>query len=221
MKETKRIQKTLKIISALVVISVFCLFSYLLYRLTADKDAFEAWLMQYGEMSRVIYLAIVALQVIFALIPGEVLEVAGGYIFGAWEGTILNLIGATLGSAVVFFLVRKFGKPLVTAFFSEEKLSKLHFLQNSKKRDLLFMIVFILPGTPKDLLCYFAGLTAMKTPFFLFISSIGRLPSVITSAIGGSALENESYLTAIIAFSTAIAVSLIGILCYHRISASK
>ena len=221
MKENSAVKKILKIISLSLAIGVIALVSYLLYRLTADKDAFEAWLLQYGEMSRLIYIAIVALQVIFALIPGEVLEIAGGYIFGAWEGTLLNLLGSALGSAAVFFLVRKFGKPLVNVFFSENKLSKLRFLQESKKRDLFFMTVFILPGTPKDLLCYFAGLTAMKTQFFLPVSSLGRLPSVVTSAIGGSAIENESYFTAVIAFAAALAVSLAGIFCYRFLSSEK
>ena len=221
MKEHNALKKILKLLSAVAVLGVILLVSYLLYRLTADKDTFEAWLLQYGEMSRLIYIAIVALQVVLALIPGEVLEIAGGYIFGAWEGTLLNLLGAALGSAGVFFLVRKFGRPLVTAFFSEDKLSKLRFIQESKKRDLLFMTVFILPGTPKDLLCYFAGLTAMKAPFFLIVSSVGRLPSVITSAIGGSALENESYLTAVLAFVAALTVSLVGILCYRLIASEK
>ncbi|MBQ8496794.1 MAG: TVP38/TMEM64 family protein [Clostridia bacterium] len=221
MKKDTRPQKIIKIISLTAVIGLLLFFSYLLYRLIADKEAFEAWLTQYGEMSRLIYIAIVALQVILALIPGEVLEIAGGYIFGILEGTFLNLLGATIGSMLVFLLVRKFGKPLVSAFFSEEKISKLRFLQDSKKRDLLLMLIFMLPGTPKDLLCYFAGLTNIKTSLWLLICSLGRLPSVITSTIGGSAIENESYLVAVIAFAAAAAVSLLGILIYHRISEKK
>ena len=107
---------------------------------------------------------------------------------------------------------------LVASVFSEEKLSKLRFLQDSQKRDLLFMIVFTLPDTPKDLLCYFAGLTTMKMPFFLIVASLGRIPAIVTSAIGGSAIEEGSYLVAVIAFSVAIAISLMGILIYRFIS---
>lgn len=221
MKENILPKKILKAVSLLAAIGVLSLISYLLYRLIADKEAFEAWLLQYGEMSRLIYTAIVALQVVLALIPGEVLEIAGGYIFGIGEGTLLNLLGATVGSMTVFLLVRRFGRTLVTAFFSEDKLSKLRFLKDSKKRDLLLALIFILPGTPKDLLCYFAGLTNIKTPLWLLICSVGRLPSVITSTVGGSAIENESYLTAVIAFAAALAVSLSGILIYHFLSAKK
>ena len=221
MKKYNRLQTTIKILSLIILILLLSVFSYLIYRLISDKETFEAWLSQYGNMSRLIYIMIVALQVILALIPGEVLEIAGGYIFGTIEGTILNLLGATIGSILVFLLVRRFGKPIVHTFFSEEKLSQLRFLQNTKKRNLLLMLIFILPGTPKDLLCYFAGLTNIKTSLWLLICSLGRVPSVITSTIGGAALENESYLTAVIAFVIAAAISLLGVLIYHRVSEKK
>ena len=218
MSKKQIFKKIFKIIAIIAAVGVILLISYLLYRLISDKEAFEAWLSSYGSMSRIIYIAITAAQVLLALIPGEMLEIAGGYIFGAWEGTILNLLGAALGSILVFLLVRKFGRPLVTSVFSEEKLSKLRFLQDSKKRDILFTLIFILPGTPKDLLCYFAGLTTIKTPLFLLVCSLGRLPSVITSTIGGSAIEHESYPAAVIAFAIAAVISLGGILFYHILS---
>lgn len=70
-------------------------------------------------------------------------------------------------------------------------------MQSSPKRDLLFWIVFVVPGTPKDLLCYFAGLTDLSWGKWLLICSAGRLPSIITSTVGGSAVGGRQYLFAI------------------------
>ncbi len=207
----------LKIIIGITALALCIFVGIVIYQLISDKEAFETWLSGYGNMSRLIYIAIVALQVLLAIIPGEPLEIAGGYIFGALEGTILNLIGATIGSISVFFLVRRFGKALVAQIFPKEKLEKLRFLQSSKKRDILLMLIFMMPGTPKDLLCYFAGLTGIKYSVWLIICSIGRLPSIITSTIGGGALENKQYTLAIVTFIAAAAISLGGILLYHMI----
>lgn len=82
--------------------------------------------------------------------------------FGALRGSVLCLLGGVLGSVAVFALVRRFGRELVEIFFPREKLEKLKFLQSSPKRDALFWLIFTVPGTPKDLLCYVAGLTDLS-----------------------------------------------------------
>ncbi|MFQ9051930.1 MAG: VTT domain-containing protein [Oscillospiraceae bacterium] len=89
------------------------------------------------------------LQVVVAVIPGEPLEISGGYAFGALRGSVLCLLGGVLGSVAVFALVRRFGRELVEIFFPREKLEKLKFLQSSPKRDALFWLIFTVPGTPR------------------------------------------------------------------------
>ena len=135
-------------------------------RLASDPESFRQWLDQRRLGGAVLYGAMVFFQVLFAVIPGEPLEIAGGYAFGAFWGTVICLIAATLGSLLVFVLVRRFGTRLVEVFFSLEKLQKVRFLQDSPKRNVLFLVVFMIPGTPKDLLCYFAGLTDLKLSVF-------------------------------------------------------
>ena len=102
-------------------------------------------------------------------------------------------------------------------FFPQEKLKSLRFLQHSRRRDYLFAIIFMLPGTPKDLLCYFAGLTDIKFGVWLLICSVGRIPSVVTSTIGGDALGTKSYLFAVIVFVATLAISAAGVLVYQLI----
>ena len=126
-----------------------------------------------------------------------------------------------IGSVIIFALVRKFGVKLVELFFSMEKINSLKFLQNKQRLNTIYFIVMCLPGTPKDLLSYFAGLTDMKLRTWLLIATVARIPSVITSTIGGSALGSEQYLFAIIAFAATLALSGIGLLIYRKIQSVR
>jgi len=186
-------------------------------RLATQPEQFRAWVDSHGLNAQLTYVCMVLLQVIVAIIPGEPVEIAGGYAFGAWEGTLLFFLGATTGSMLVFILVRRFGVRFVRLFFGEEKLERLRFLKKSPRRTLLFLIIFMIPGTPKDLLCYFAGLTDMKPVTWLVICSFGRIPSLVTSTLGGSALGDRSYFFAAIVFSAALLISLGGLLVYQYI----
>ena len=161
------------------------------------------------------------LQVVVAVIPGEVIEIGAGYAFGAWEGTLLVLLGAAIGSALIFLLTKKLGIKMVEAFIPREKINELRFINTEKKRNLLVFISFFIPGTPKDLLTYFLGLTSMKLPSFLLISSFARIPSVITSTIGGHALGMQDYTFAAIVFVITVVVSGLGLLLYNYLVRMK
>ena len=171
-----------------------------LVRFASRPEEFRLWVDGHGLLGMAAYVGMVFLQVVVAVIPGEPLEISGGYAFGALRGSVLCLLGGVLGSVAVFALVRRFGRELVEIFFPREKLEKLKFLQSSPKRDALFWLIFTVPGTPKDLLCYFAG-----------------LPSVLTSTIGGSALGVKDYQFAILVFAVTLAVSGVGLLIYRAI----
>ena len=186
-------------------------------RLASDPENFRQWLEERKLGGLLIYGAMVFFQVLFAVIPGEPLEIAGGYAFGAVWGTLVCLVAATLGSLLVFGLVRRFGTRLVEVFFPAEKLRAVRFLQSSPKRTILFLVIFMIPGTPKDLLCYFAGLTDIKFPVFLLVCSLGRLPSVVTSTVGGDALGTQDYLFAVVVFVVTFLISVGGLLCYRQL----
>lgn len=186
-------------------------------RLASEPEQFRQWIEQQKLGGQAIYVGMVALQVLAAVIPGEPLEIAGGYAFGAIEGTLLCLLGGAVGSLVVIGLVRRFGLPVVEVFFSQEKLHTIRFLKSSPKRTLLFLVIFMVPGTPKDLLCYFAGLTDIPFPVLLLICTLGRLPAIVTSTIGGSALGSQQYLLAVVVFLLTLLLSGGGLLLYKKI----
>ena len=186
-----------------------------------EPERFRAWVDSSGFASRVIFVGMVVFQLVIALIPGEPLEMGAGYAFGAVEGTILCIIGCVIGSALVFLFVRRFGVKLVEVFFPREKIRSLRFLQDSRRLNLLTFIVFFIPGTPKDLLSYFIGLTDMKLGTWLFITAVARIPSIVTSTVTGDALGLKDYQFALIAFGVTLALSLLGILVYRRLSARR
>lgn len=217
-------EKQKKMLSAAAIILFILLFAALAWfvgrpmiRFARQPEQFRSWVDGHGALGCAAYAAMVFLQVVVAIIPGEPLEIAGGYAFGAWWGTALCLIGAVLGSAAVFALVRHWGRPLAEVVFPKEKLDKLQFLHSSPKRTALLWLIFTAPGTPKDLLCYFAGLTDMKWRTWLLIATVGRLPSIVTSTVGGGALGDRNYTAATIAFGVALAAAGVGYLVYRAV----
>lgn len=190
-------------------------------RFVEDPALFRAWVDGHGIWGRIAFLGMVIFQVIFAIIPGEPLEIGAGYAFGVIEGTALCMMGTTLGGMMVFQLVRKFGIRLTEIFFPIEKIRSLWFLRTAKRRNWITFLVFFIPGTPKDLLCYFVGLTDMKYGTWVLISLIARMPSIVTSTVGGDALGEEQYLGAIIAFGVTAIISIGGVLIYRKLIKPK
>ena len=114
-------------------------------------------------------------------------------IFGGWLGTILTTAGAFLGALTVYCLVRKFGKPLVNLFVSEEKFQKFSFLQDEEKLEFWVFILFLIPGIPKDLLTYIVPLTKIEGKYFLLLSTLARFPALTASVLMGDSLSDGRY----------------------------
>ena len=209
------------ILGILGVLALTAVVSVPLVRHISQPDKFRQWVQDRGFWGGIAYILMVVCQVVFALIPGEPFEIAAGYTFGAWKGMALYLIGGTIGSVVVFILVRRFGRPLVELSFPPDKLRKLRFLKTNSRRELLFLLIFMLPGVPKDLLCWFAGLTDMRFSVWLLICSLGRIPAALPSALGGDALGEKRYLLAAVVFLAALAVSGLGLFIFRRTTAPE
>lgn len=181
-----------------------------------DPAAFQAWVEKQGGMGRLAFVGVMALQIIIAWLPGEPLEIGAGYAFGFLEGSLLCMAGIVLGSMLVFFLVRCLGRRFATLFFPAEKIDNLPILKDTKRVILILSVIFAIPGTPKDLLTYGAGLTRMKPFSWLFITGIARIPPVVTSTLCGSALGEQRYALAAVVTVVTILLSLCGILLYRR-----
>ena len=218
---TEQQKKTLSVLAIVIFVLLSAALAWFvgrpMVRFARQPEQFRAWVDSHGVWGCAAYAAMVFLQVVVAVIPGEPLEIVGGYAFGAVWGTVLCLLGAFLGSAAVFAVVRKWGVPLVEVFFPQDKLDKLTFLKTSPKRTALLWLVFTVPGTPKDLLCYFAGLTDLRWTTWLLIASVGRLPSIITSTVGGNALGLQNYQFAAITFAATTVIAGVGLVIYRQV----
>ena len=200
---------------------IFVLAGNPLIRFVQEPERFRDWVDAQGVMAPIAFMGMLILQIVVAVIPGEPLEIAAGYAFGAVEGTLLCMLGAFIGRVAVFLLVRRFGTRAVEVFFPLEKLNELKFLQNKRRMTLWVFFLFFLPGTPKDVLCYIVGLTDLPLRSWLIISAIAPFPSIVTSTIGGDALGMGNYTFAIIVFAVTLIISGLGLLAYRVICQTR
>ena len=164
-----------------------------LLRLARQPEAFRAWIDGCGPWAPLCLIGLMCFQVVVAVLPGEPIEIGAGVAFGVWQGLGLCLIGAALGSTIIFLFTKKLGIKLVEVFVPLEKIRQLKFLQNNRRLHVLVFLLFWIPGVPKDVLTYFVGLTEMKLPAFLAISTVARIPSALMSTSGGAALGSGRY----------------------------
>ncbi len=212
-------RKIISIISIVIFLIIAVSLTVFIWKWLSSfsQEGFRSYIRSFGAWGWFVLLGLQVLQVFVALIPGEVLESAAGYAFGAVMGTFICYVGVVIGSAAIFFLTRKFGMKLVEVFVSTRKINELRFINTESKRNALIFLIYFIPGTPKDLITYFVGLTDIKFTAFLVISLVARFPSVITSTFGGHLLGEGRYLGAILLYSVTGVVSLCGLLIYNRI----
>lgn len=182
-----------------------------------NEDSFREYVEQFGITAPLVFLAAQMLQIFLPLLPGELMEISAGYLFGAVEGTFLCFLGIFVASAAVFWLVRRFGRSILDLYFDVDKIYETKLFSSEKRIKRVMFFLFFLPGTPKDLLTFFAPLSKVTLPEFLWITMIARIPSVVSSTIGGHFLVEKDYLAAAIVFVITGTVSLVGIAVYNKI----
>lgn len=159
----------------------------------ADARAVRAFVSDHAFVSRLAMLGINIVQVLLAFLPGEPVELASGYAFGFWEGTALCLVASGLATSMIYWATRRWGWKLVGLFFNRSLFDRFSWLKSAKRLELIMFIVFLIPGTPKDFLTYFAGLTNMRFLPVVLIATFGRIPSIVTSTIAASAVGSGNW----------------------------
>lgn len=218
-------KKIITIVSLVIFVLFFAAIAWFVGRpmlkFVKEPEQFRAWVDGHGFIGQLTFIGMQALQVVVAIIPGEPLELGAGYAFGVFGGLALCLIGVFIGGAIIFALTRWLGMKALEAFFSREKIESLKFLQNEKRLELIAFILFFIPGTPKDLLSYFGGLTPIKWYKWLLITTFARIPSIITSVIAGNALGQKDYTLAIVISAATLVISAVGLLIYGVITKKR
>jgi uncharacterized membrane protein YdjX (TVP38/TMEM64 family) len=196
------------IITSLVVLTVLGGLLYLAWPFVAtlsDPEQMRRLIGQAGAWGPLVFIGVQVLQVLIAPIPGQVAVVVGGYLFGPFWGLVYTLIGATIGSLLVFTLARKLGRPFVERFVSSRQLDRFDSL-TKRNGILIFFLIFLLPGFPDDVIAFVAGLTAIPIRTLLVVSLAGRLPGYAVLAMTGNGLTSENLNPVVIAVTAMLLV---------------
>jgi uncharacterized membrane protein YdjX (TVP38/TMEM64 family) len=175
-----------------IIIGTYLIFHFNLHVIFVDKDKLVDFVESFHPFDEIVFIALQILQVVFAPIPGEVTGFIGGYIYGPILGTLYSTIGLVIGSWLAFILARYLGLPFVEKTVKPEILKKYDFILEHKGA-LVAFILFLIPGFPKDFLCYIMGLSHMRLWTFLVVSSVGRLFGTILLSVSGDFARNGQF----------------------------
>ncbi len=177
-------------------------------RFFMSEERMRSFVESFGPLGFVGFILLQIGQVVAAPIPGEVTGLLGGYIYGPILGVVLSTIGLTAGSYIAFALARTFGRPFVDKFVDKRVMKRFDYLLHHKGAFLVFLL-FLIPGLPKDYLCYILGLGHLSTTEFLVIGGTGRLFGTILLTLGGTYIRHHQYKRFFVLAGIAIVVVLI------------
>jgi uncharacterized membrane protein YdjX (TVP38/TMEM64 family) len=188
-----------------------------IWNVFASVKNLRQWVEGWGPGAPFVFIGVQAIQVIVFVIPGEVAQIAGGFLFGGWMGILLSVVGIAIGSTIAFFASRLLGKPFVGALFAKESLERTEKMLSAPGAKIIFFLLFLIPGIPKDILCYVAGISPLRYRFFIAASMLARLPGLVGSTmIGRAAAANRWVLLGILS-ALSIVVFVLGLVFRPRI----
>jgi uncharacterized membrane protein YdjX (TVP38/TMEM64 family) len=202
----------------LVLLLSLCVYLFVhfdIYLFFKDKDKIVNFIKSY-RYDEIVFILLQIVQVVASPIPGELTGFIGGYVYGPLWGTIYSTIGLTIGSWLAFMLARFFGEPLLEKVVKKEVFEKFdHFMEH--KGLLVSFLLFLIPGFPKDYLCYIMGVSRIPTSIFIIVSTVGRFFGTMMLSISGNIAREEHYALLAIVVVAAIVVSLLACRYHDRI----
>ncbi len=203
----------LAIITIILIISTVLLFPYVLsLKEEANRIMLQEYINSKGIWGVFILLAIQVLQVVVALIPGEFVEIISGLLYGTVGGYLICTVGMLIGTAIIYYTVKVLGYSAINKKLGDGKLSKFKFLNDASRVELLTFILFFIPGTPKDLLTYFMPFVKIKPSKFFFISTVARIPTIVSSTFAGRSISQGKWGQTILVFVIIGVFSIAGII---------
>jgi uncharacterized membrane protein YdjX (TVP38/TMEM64 family) len=184
----------------------------------ADKlAAFQATIDSLGVWGFLLLLAIQVVQIVVAFIPGGPLQIVAGALYGPLLGMLICLVGTAMATATIFFLVRRFGAPVISLFVDVRDVTQYTFLKDAKRLEWLTVILFFIPGAPKDALTYLFALTAIPLSRFLVLSTLARLPAMVTSILAGDRIMSGQWMQSAILFFIVTVIGVAGVALRRKI----
>lgn len=200
-----------------VIVTVFVKLFPFISSLTQEENLieFKNYISNLGIKGILLVLLIQALQVFIAFIPGEVVEIIAGLLYGTWGGLVICLIGNFIGSLLIYLLV-KFAAPNVVNKL-QDKLSQYSFLNNRKKVSLYLFIIYLIPGLPKDIITYCVPFLPISFTSFIAVTSVARIPSIISSTYSSHSILNNNYIIPLIVISIFVILAILGFIFKDKI----
>lgn len=176
-----------------------------------NPDRIKKTIMSYGQYSILAFYILQIIQVIAFFIPGEVVQIAGGYIYGTLWGSILSLLGITTGSMVVYSISRFYGKPLINKIISAKDFKFFEKALRMGSVNYIVFLLYLIPGIPKDVLAYMCGISNITFKNFIIYSTLGRIPGIFMSAYFGAKFSVENKVVLIVIAIVAIVLFIVGL----------
>lgn len=193
------------IICSLMAIFIIYIYFEKFYVLFHNPLLLKELIISYGGYSLLVFIILQIFQVIIFIIPGEVVQIAGGYIYGAFFGAVISMLGILLGSTCAFFLANKLGKKHVLKLVSKKHIKFLDKIIEYGGNKRIILALHLIPGVPKDILGYICGITNVRFKDFIIFSTLGRIPGIVLSTVFGANLVEKNYLLiGIVSFITVI-----------------
>lgn len=183
----------------------------------SSRDDVQSWIAGYGAAAPLIYIAVQVFQVVIFIVPGDMIQTVGGFLFGIVPGTAYSLLGIAIGSAVDFYLARILGRAFVEGVFGADRVARFDALATARGPQTGFFLLFVIPGIPKDILVYVAGISTLRFPVFLGITMAGRLPGILGSAVIGDSIAAGRWALGISVFAVALLLFALGVVFRGRI----
>ena len=207
----------LAIITVAIIIGVIIYLVPVMQNLSTveGQKAFRNKVNDSGFIGLLMLFGLQVAQIFLFILPGEPIEILAGMCYGGWGGLLFITVSVFILTTAIFFMVRKLGRRFVYDICDEEKVKKIEnskLFKNPKKIEWIMIILFIIPGTPKDLLVYIAGLLPIKPLRFILISTFARLPSVVSSTFAGNTLMKGDWQSSLVIY--AITFILVGIIVF-------
>ena len=231
----KKINKTnkikiIKIITLIAIVTILAISTVYMIPIikqlntTEGQTQFKEKIQESGMIGPLILFGLEIAQVLLAILPGEPIEVLAGICFGPIWGSIFLMISIFIITCAIYFLVKKYGKKFIYEFFPKEKVNKLEnskLFKDEKKIEMVMIILFLIPATPKDLLVYIGGLLPIKSSRFILISTLLRFPSIISSVIAGDNILEGEWKIGILAYVITFLITFIVVFIVNKIDKNK
>lgn len=170
-----------------------------------------------GPLGFLILLAMQFMQIVVAFIPGEVVQMAAGMMYGPWLGAAVILLGCIISSAFVFAVVHRLGAPFVRDMVPTKYLDKFNAFEESGKLSIVVFILFLIPAMPKDTFTYLVPLTNMRMRDFLVLSNVGRIPGIVISTYAANGLVDGNIKQSLIIFAVVAVIAIVAIVFRDKI----